>query len=92
MALNFGPRPARRMFNERRTDMRDRAPKKALVRFGRNSSGDCTVLDVSLTGARLKFEVPAEVPPRFEIRIDGGGWKAAQVRWRARGEVGIEFG
>ncbi len=91
MALNFGPRPARRMFNERRSDMRDRAPKKALVRFGRASSGECMVRDVSDTGARLAFEVPSEVPQRFEIRVGTGAWRIAEVRWRARGEIGVEF-
>lgn len=91
MVLNLGPRPARRMFNERRSDMRERSPTKAVIRFSRGAGGECIVRDLSDSGARLQFDSPAEVPPRFEIRINGAGWRTAQVRWRTGKDVGVEF-
>jgi hypothetical protein len=92
MAPNFGPRPARRMFNERRGDLRDRALQKAAVRFGRAGAVECLVRDVSDSGARLQFDAPpADVPQRVEIRIGSAAWRTAQVRWRARTEIGVEF-
>ncbi len=91
MALNLGPRPARRLFNERRGDLRESAPQKAMVRFGRAAPAPCVVRDVSDSGARISFENPALVPPRFEIRIGNASWRQAQVRWRNRTEVGVEF-
>jgi methyl-accepting chemotaxis protein len=79
------------MFNERRTDTRDRAQRKAVVRFGRAAPDECIVRDVSESGARLQVADPAAVPARFEIRIANGAWRNAQVRWRTRTEVGVEF-
>lgn len=91
MSLYLNQRPARRLFNERRNDGRDREAKGALVRSARGTA-ECVVRDQSEGGARLRFARPGDVPDRFDIKIGNTGpWRSARVRWRRADEVGIAF-
>ena len=53
---------------------------------------EVSVLDVSLTGARIETSFGAVLPARFQLRIgrDGVGVEAELV-WRDKTEAGIRF-
>jgi hypothetical protein len=52
---------------------------------------DCTVLDLSEGGARVK-SLSAVVPPReMALEIPGIGCLAGRVVWRRKGQFGIQF-
>jgi hypothetical protein len=53
---------------------------------------ECTVWDISDTGARIGFLQPAEVPLEFELQIPREG-ASAQVRlvWSTGKEHGVAF-
>jgi hypothetical protein len=57
-----------------------------------SSSIECTVWDISDTGARIAFLHPAEVPLEFELQIPREG-AYAQVRliWSTGKEHGVAF-
>jgi hypothetical protein len=53
---------------------------------------ECTVWDISDTGARIAFSHPAEIPLLFELQIPDED-ASAQVRliWSNGKEFGVEF-
>ncbi len=55
-------------------------------------SYDCSVLNVSLSGARLSFGSAVALPDRFTLHISGkGNAQAVTVAWRRGLEVGVSF-
>jgi hypothetical protein len=55
-------------------------------------SYDCSVLNVSLSGARLSFGSAVALPDRFTLHISGkGNSQVATVAWRRGLEVGVSF-
>ncbi|HEY1735359.1 MAG TPA: hypothetical protein VGG12_01805 [Methylovirgula sp.] len=55
---------------------------------------DCAIRDLTPEGARLVFAnaAPTSLPDRFLVFMPGVDelW-AARLRWRKRGEIGVEF-
>src|SRR4051794_2240313 len=56
--------------------------------------GQCTMLDISSGGARLKFEADAGVPELFTLflsKLDGHLKRNCVVAWRKNKQVGVRF-
>jgi len=56
--------------------------------------GQCTMLDISSGGARLKFEADGAVPELFTLflsKLDGQLKRHCVVAWRKDKQVGVRF-
>jgi PilZ domain len=80
----------RRKISDRRSSSRKRMVKAARTYWPNGDSSECTVLNLSETGAKLELHGP--VPQKFEIVIDGEGLRRpCVVVWRREKTVGIKF-
>jgi hypothetical protein len=52
---------------------------------------DCTIRDLSDSGARVKLNAPVQIPPSFMLRFSDGRIRRCKVRRRNALELGIEF-
>lgn len=53
---------------------------------------DCTILDISLGGARLGLAQDCRLPPEFTLVFQQTGIEhRVQVRWRNEGQLGVQF-
>jgi hypothetical protein len=79
--------------DERRSGKRWRTVLKARIVFnGRSSVLDCTVRDLSDTGARIYFADVSELPPEFELVIPNRGLRVpSRLMWSRGANHGIEF-
>ncbi|WOH49492.1 PilZ domain-containing protein [Bradyrhizobium sp. sBnM-33] len=71
------PRPSRRRTNQ---------PAWMTVDGG-FAARQCTVLDISEGGARLRLEDPQFVRPQFQLKFD----RACKVAWRKGDVIEIKF-
>ncbi len=55
------------------------------------STYDCTIRDLSETGAKLKLHAPVQVPKAFLLRFGDGKVRRCKVRRRNALELGVEF-
>lgn len=78
---------------ERRANARQRRLNGAKIVFNNNSSViDCTVRDLSRTGARLLVASPLGIPDWFDLRIDRNGTLyPSKVAWRSGKQIGVSF-
>ena len=77
---------------EKRQHPRAHVLRRARIVFRRGfSSLDCILLDVSPGGARLRVDEWLALPDRFELRIENGQRRAAEVRYRAMENTGVRF-
>jgi hypothetical protein len=77
--------------NHRRTT-RQRVLKAAHIIFkGGGAAIDCTVRDISATGARLKVVSPIGIPETFDLAIEGAPTRHCRVVWRKLDQIGVEF-
>ena len=56
--------------------------------------GQCTMLDISAGGARLKVDAAAEVPELFTLllsKLDGKLKRHCAVAWRKEKQLGVRF-
>ena len=80
------------MLNDRRNSARHRVfVAAALPSANGHSVIDCVVLDLSTGGARLRVGSWLGMPNRFELRIENGPAREAQVRFRNHELAGIQF-
>ena len=78
--------------SDKRRFQRAHVLRRARIVFRRGYSAvDCVVLDLSAGGARLKVGEWLALPDRFELRIENGPARDAEVRYRAREMTGIRF-
>lgn len=75
---------------DNRGAQRDRVLKGGQVTFG-NSILDCIVLDISVSGARISFSTPAQVPEVVALRLRDGSTYPARRSWARGAELGLEF-
>jgi hypothetical protein len=73
-----------------RQDERANVLKRAKIMFG-GAVLDCTVLDVSSSGARLLLGTPASLSGEFALHMPGGIIHAARLSWLRGREIGLEF-
>lgn len=59
--------------------------------IARAGSYDAVMLDVSDNGAQLQLRAPAELPPRFVLRLHDGSVRTAERRWCSGTRIGAEF-
>jgi len=78
---------------ERRNARRQRVLKEGhIIMLDHQSVVNCTVRDVSDTGARLKCGEQLSVPREFLLRIGREAtMRPARVTWRRGNEVGVVF-
>jgi PilZ domain len=79
--------------NNSRTNQRSRVLKSAKIVSANNwSVMDCTLRDVSATGAKLLCGDPLSVAPEFKLLLTKENTiQNARVIWRKDGMLGIEF-
>lgn len=66
--------------------------RRARIVFRRgNCSMDCVVLDLSEGGARLRASDWLALPDKFELRIENGPVRDAEVRFRSAEMAGVRF-
>lgn len=78
---------------ERRTAERFAVDKHAGMSFdlGR-STARCAIVDISETGARLKFANPRTIPATFTLFVEEDGFLVdCEIVWRREGRIGVRF-
>lgn len=55
------------------------------------STFDCTIRNLSETGAKLLVSSSLAIPKRFELKLDDGRHFACDVAWRTETEIGVHF-
>ena len=56
------------------------------------SDRQCTVIDISEGGARLRVDDPQFVKPQFQLKLDRTSpGRACKVAWKKGDVIGIEF-
>lgn len=77
--------------SERRSRPRKRVLKAGTIEFG-GGAIDCTIKNLSNTGAALEVVTPLFFPDRFTIRVPSDQLKrACHIVWRKEARIGIEF-
>ena len=81
------------MDQESRAEHRSRTLKRGQVRIdGGKSLIDCTICDLTETGAKLRFEDVFPLPQQFDLFIvDANAVWPARTAWQKGTEVGVEF-
>jgi hypothetical protein len=79
--------------HEQRQAPRTRVLKAAKLLFDEPCSiVDCTVRNVSITGACLEFSTPVSLPDIFELSFDSfRSARRCQLRWRSDNKMGVSF-
>lgn len=79
------------MIDEHRDSQRHRVLKAATIEFG-GGAIDCTVRNLSDSGAALDVVSPVGIPERFTLVIPADGLhKPCRVVWRKEHRIGIAF-
>jgi hypothetical protein len=79
---------------ERREVQRVPAFVGAIIGFSGRYRLRCLVQNLSKAGAKLVLEKSATVPDTFTLKLSRGGVRVgyqAQVKWRSRTGMGVEF-
>ncbi|KYH01998.1 PilZ domain-containing protein [Bradyrhizobium sp. DOA1] len=78
--------------DERREKARHRVLKAGTIEFG-GGAIDCTVRNLSDTGAALDVTSPVGIPDRFTLFVQAdGAHRACTVVWRKEKRIGVKFG
>ena len=78
---------------EARRAPRLRTLKGGSIIFGWAALIDCTVRNISETGAALDIESPAGIPDEFILVIKPEiAKRSCRVAWRAAKRIGVQFG
>jgi hypothetical protein len=79
--------------HELRCQARRRTLKAGIIAFqARHATLDCTVRDISASGARLRVDASHSAPDGFELIIELDGLEApCRVMWRQDKEIGVSF-
>lgn len=80
------------MTEETRSSQRHRTLKggKIVVNDG-FSTFDCTIRNLSKTGAKLLVPSVIGIPERFGLAFDDGRQFSCEVAWRTETEIGVQF-
>lgn len=77
---------------ERRTSPRYNVLRRArIILPGGHCTLSCVLLDMSKDGARLRTDEWLTMPDSFELRLDDGNRRTAEVRYRNMELAGIRF-
>jgi hypothetical protein len=76
---------------ERRIASRHRVLKGAFIVFSDKAPKlECTVRNISRSGAALQVSTTIGIPPHFDVIIDGERYRCRSV-WRTDTKIGVEF-
>ncbi|HXD44330.1 MAG TPA: PilZ domain-containing protein [Pseudolabrys sp.] len=77
---------------EKRSNHRLRTFKGGSIIFGVAAAIDCTIRNMSETGAALEVESPVGIPDRFTLLIKPEFLKRdCRVAWRSAKRIGVRF-
>lgn len=80
------------MAEEQRATIRHRVLKGGhVVVNGGFSTFDCTIRNLSDSGARLRVASVIGIPDHFQLMLDDGQSFECQVAWRQETELGVQF-
>lgn len=80
------------------TEEQRATPRQRVLKGGRIVINDgfstfqCTVRNLSETGARVKIASIVGIPDSFELAMDDGRKYACTVVWKTATELGVKFG
>jgi hypothetical protein len=78
--------------DERRNKARHRVLKAGTIEFG-GGAIDCTVRNLSDTGAALDVTSPVGIPEHFTLFVQADGTHlSCTVVWRKEKRIGVRFG
>ena len=78
--------------DERRREHRNRTLRSGKIIFNdKQSIIDCIVRNLSDGGTCLQVDCTADLPPSFELVIDGEGTRRCQLVWLSETRAGVEF-
>jgi len=78
--------------NEKRQAPRLRALKGGSIRFSGGAAINCTIRNLSETGAALEVESPIGIPDDFMLFVNQDETKrACRVAWRSANKIGVRF-
>jgi hypothetical protein len=77
---------------DQRFSKRIKALRKALISYNQGASTmDCSILDLSEGGARLRPIDPVRVPAQFRLRLTPSLTIGCEVVYREKSDVGVAF-
>ncbi|OYU88503.1 MAG: pilus assembly protein PilZ [Bradyrhizobiaceae bacterium PARB1] len=77
---------------ERRRHPRQRVLKRGLLTFNGGGGIDCTVRNMSVSGARVDVASPIGVPNQFHLVIEADGFiRRGRPVWSSERQIGIAF-
>ena len=79
-----------KMEAENRADHRRRVLRGGTIEFD-GGAIDCTVRNLSSTGAMLDVESPVGIPSRFTLHLADGNHTPCQIIWRKPKRIGVAF-
>ena len=80
------------MSEENRTSQRRRTLKGGKIVLSNGiSTFDCTIRNLSETGAKLLVAGQIGIPQRFDLALDDGRRFTCDVAWRGDSEIGVKF-
>ena len=74
----------------KRISQRHRVLKAGTIEFG-GGAIDCTVRNISETGAALDVTSPLGIPERFTLAVSDGTHRNCRVMWRKEKRIGVKF-
>jgi len=78
--------------NDKRAAQRRSTLKGGKIVFNAGRSTiDCTVRNLSSTGAKLNVNSVVGIPETFDLILDGHSKQPCRVKWRRLKEIGVEF-
>lgn len=75
---------------EKRREGRRRVLRAGTIEFD-GGAIDCTVRNISATGAMLDVASPIGIPPRFNLILSEGQVLPCRVVWRKPSRIGVAF-
>jgi hypothetical protein len=72
-------------------------PRRTTLKSGKivfnagRSTIDCTVRNLSATGAKLQVSSVVGIPDTFDLMLDGHTKQPCRIKWRRLKEIGVGF-
>lgn len=77
---------------ERRAAIRHRVLKQGMLAFSGGGGSDCTVRNISESGARIEIASPVGLPPSFTLVIAADRFQRhCHAVWSADRRIGVAF-
>jgi len=77
---------------DQRFSKRIKALRKGLISYNQGASTmDCSILDLSAGGARLRPDDPAHLPSNFRLRLTPSLTIGCEVVYREQSDIGVAF-